>query len=109
MLKVGLERKLKMEITQVAGNMSKLRHVKKSKYAESTYLRYYSIKELTELLKLKLKMTSLSCNYRSKDKCKLCHMNEETEEHLMECTVVWEKVGYRIDGSIDGENKYELT
>ena len=36
-------------------------------------------------------------------------MNEETEEHLIECTVAREMVGYRIDGSIDGENKYELT
>ena len=36
-------------------------------------------------------------------------MNEETEEHLIECTVAREKVGYGIDGSIDGENKYELT
>ena len=35
-------------------------------------------------------------------------MNEETEEHLIECMVAREKVGYRIDGSIDGENKYEL-
>ena len=106
MLKVGLERKLKMEMTRVTGNMSKLKHVKKTRYTETAYVRSCSMKELTELLKLKLKMTSLKCNYGDKDKCKLCHMNEETEEHLIECTVAREKVGY---GSIDGENKYELT
>ena len=62
MLKVGLERKLKMEMARVTGNMSKPRHVKKTGHTESAYVRSCSMKELTELLKLKLKMTSLKCN-----------------------------------------------
>ena len=42
-------RKLNMEMTSVTRNMSKLRHVKKTRYTESAYVRSCSMKELTDI------------------------------------------------------------
>ena len=88
--------------------MTKLRSIKKSQLKESAYVRKCSLTELTELLKLRLHMTPLKCNYGSKSKCKICMLAEESDEHMLECPAARIKVGYEINASMNTESKCEL-
>ena len=108
MVQYGTSKKLEKEIATVTEEMTKLRSIKKSQLKESAYVRKCSLTELTELLKLRLHMTPLKCNYGSKSKCKICMLAEESDEHMLECPAARIKVGYEINASMNTESKCEL-
>ena len=108
MVQYGTSKKLEKEIATVTEKMTKLRSIKKSQLKESAYVKKCSLTELTELLKLRLHMTPLKCNYGSKSKCKICMVEEESDEHMLECPAARMKVGYEINASMNTESKCEL-
>ena len=88
--------------------MKKMRHIKKSRFKESAYVPKCSIRELSEVLRVKLNMTNLRCNYGKQEQCKFCSVAQESTEHMINCEEVKKKVGHEIQGSLETESKCEL-
>ena len=40
------------------------------------------------LFKARTKMLNVSYNYELKIKCRLCHLGEDDQEHLLECLII---------------------
>ena len=97
MVQYGTSRELEKEIANVTEKKIKQRSIKKSQLKESDYVRKCGLTELTELLKLRLHITPLKCNYGSKSKCKICMLAEESDEHILKCPVARMKVRYDIN------------
>ena len=57
------------------------------------------------LFKLRTRMVEVKSNFRSlyegNAMCRLCYTKEETQEHLIECSVIRQKLGE--DGAVDGD------
>ena len=85
-----------------------MRHIKKSRFKESAYVPKCSKRERSEVLRVKLNMTKLRCNYGKQEQCKFCSVAQESTEHMINCEEVRKKVGHEIQGSIETESKCEL-
>ena len=108
MVNSGVQKKLDKELERMKKIMKKMRHIKKTRFKESAYVPKCSIRELSEVLRVKLNMTKLRCNYGKQEQCKFCSVAQESTEHMIDCEEVRKKVGHEIQGSIETESKCEL-
>ena len=82
---------LKNEKEKVQSKMGKL------KYKKLTMQKYLMSKKLTTthkklLFKLRCRMVNVGKNFGRADKCKLCKIEDDSQQHLIECTKIKEKV-----------------
>ncbi len=108
-IKLQMVKKLDEEATRKTDAMSKLRYLRGSTFRERDYVGKCNMEELTQLLKLRLNMIPLECNYGKKSKCKMCEDEMETTEHMLMCKITQQKVGYSVKGRLTSECKGELS
>ena len=81
-------------IQNEAKEKSKLRFFNNAQ--KKNYINQLGYHETKIILKLKLNMIELKCNYKSKDntnmKCNLCKIENDTTEHLFTCNIIKEKI-----------------
>ena len=93
-IKRKIATKLEEELKEEVKEKTKMRfcaNMKKEKYLEQ--LEYSDAKMI---LKLKLNMTELKCNYKNQNKdlkCNLCNEADDTTEHLFQCKILKENIG----------------
>ena len=105
--KIGMD--VEKGIREKCQNLRKTRSIRDDPYEMKQYLQETSLTEATEILKTRLHMTKLTCNYGIKDdSCPLCGMTckVETEHFFSECNVtrrmaaVWETSPADINGPL---------
>ena len=98
-VKQKINNKVEEEIKEKCSNMKKTRTIKTDKYEMKQYLRETSLKESADILKARLHMLKLPCNYGLlRDRCPLCgqHGSIETEHYFEQCQMtrrmadIWE-------------------
>ncbi len=108
-LKEQMKKVLNEKANAISGEMTKLRHIQGSDLEEKEYVKKCNMEDLTDILKLRLNMIKLDCNYGKKGNCKLCGGERETLEHMLECKEVKKQLGYEVTGCITSVYKEELT
>ena len=101
MVNIGVQKKLDKELESMKKIMKKMRHIKNPKFKESACVSKCSIRELSEVRRVKLNMTKLRCNYGKQEQCKFCSVAQESTEHMINCEEVRKKVGHEIQGSLE--------
>ena len=82
MVKKEISAKVKRDLEQAKANMKKLRWINPGK--RQKYLDICSVREASKIMKVRLHMVNAMGNYGG-GKCRRCHMEEETTEHILEC------------------------
>ena len=88
-VKERIGRKVEEEVRKRCRNMRKTRTVQEEPYAMKDYLKETSMTEATDILKTRLHMTRLPCNYGYKlTSCPLCGREgkQETEHYFSQCS-----------------------
>ena len=52
--------------------------------------------EVTEIMKVRLKMVKIDGNFGKRDQCKVCGVYEESTEHILQCEMISEKMRCKI-------------
>jgi hypothetical protein len=80
------------------------------------YIDGNNVKTTTNIMKIRLNMIEVKCNYKGKYKnditCPICKSKNDTTEHLFECKKLKEEIQYdkNIDSeNIKNDNIYKLT
>ena len=106
--KIGKE--VEKSIRKECQNLRKTRSIRDDPYEMKQYLQETSLTEATEILKTRLHMTKLTCNYGIKaELCPLCGVKckVETEHFFSECRItrkiaaVWEASPEDINGPLN--------
>ena len=94
-LKSGWKKKVKekiqdhveQQIRAECHRMKKTRSIKDEKYELQQYMKESSMKETSDILRTRLHMNKLPCNYGDRDLCKLCGYNGQvtTEHYFTSC------------------------
>ena len=85
-VKEQIKNKVELEIKEKCADLRKTRTVREDPHALKQYLQECTPKEASELLRTRLHMTKLTCNYGvSSNQCPLCGYQGKTEtEHFFE-------------------------
>ena len=104
--KMKVEREMKDKIM----NMKKLRFLKAGdELRKKQYTTDCNMKEVTEIMKLRLNMVKISCNMEKKEQCRMCNECEESTEHILQCESIHEEIGWkRCEWLVETENIEEL-
>lgn len=110
MIKRRMDERLNEETEKVTQEMSKLRFLRGSRFGTKAYIGRCDMQDTQHILQLKLKMMKIGCNYGKKGKCMMCNVEEESEEHMLECEEASQRLGYAYTGGgcITGEDHNEL-
>ena len=76
------------ELRTLCGDKSKARTVTKGKYEIKSYLKESTVSQATRILKARLHMLNLPCNFRKEvadDTCPLCGVDKIRTEHYYHC------------------------
>ena len=84
--KIGksIDERTKQEMT----NKTKARIVIQDKWERKKYLQECDSETIRDVIKIRLHMWQVSCNYKRDNtdtKCPLCKKSEDTTEHVLEC------------------------
>ena len=67
------------------------------------------MREVTEIMKLRLNMVKISYNMGKKEQCRMCNECEESTEHIIKCESMKEEIGWKeSDWLAKTENVEEL-
>ena len=73
-------------IREMCHNLSKSRSILNDKYELKKYLKEMSVEEAKQVLRMRLHMVDLPCNYGGGGKCWLCDRTQDVNtEHYFEC------------------------
>ena len=109
-VKRGLSQRTELEIREKCCQMRKTRSIKDEPYTMKEYLKETAITEGTDILKTRLHMTKLPCNYGvQSDRCQLCgsDVKTETEHYFSQCRAtqrmanIWETKPEDLMGSLE--------
>ena len=86
-MKEKIKAELCTKINELAKQKTKLRYLKD--FAQKPYVSDLNLTDFTTILKLRLNMTQVKCNYKKHFienlLCELCKEKLDTTEHLFEC------------------------
>ena len=89
-----INKKLNEQIKELANEKTKLRFCTNTD--KKKYLEQLGYTDARMILKLRLNMTELKCNYKNHNKdnikCRLCKTHDDTTEHLFTCTKIIEQI-----------------
>ena len=91
MVKEAVRKGTEEELKKKARTMTKMRTVREGDYTMKEYLKVLSSKEASDVMKIRLHMIQTAKNYQGDDKsrdCPMCQQEEDTTEHLFECTTL---------------------
>lgn len=84
-----LDTKMQQQIDNEGGR--KTRYVKKEHFIREEYLKLHDTNTVVSILKIRLNMIDLKCNYKgyymNDLKCSVCKEHPETTEHMFKCIV----------------------
>ena len=109
-VKACTKKKVEREMNARIMNMKKLRFLKagdglrKKQYTSECIMR-----EVTEIMKLRLNMVKISYNMGKKEQCRMCNECEESTEHILKCESMKEQIGWKeSDWLVETENVEDL-
>ena len=104
--KIG--KKVEEEIRTNCKRMSKTRTIMNDEYKIKPYLQETTLTEATDILRTRLHITKLTCNYGKNDNCPLCgYIGHIRTEHYFECPMVktiaeiWETTKKDLNGPLE--------
>ncbi len=96
------------EIRKCCKEMSKTRTIMDDEYKMKTYFDETTVSEATDILRTRLHITKITCNYGKNDNCPLCgHVGHIRTEHYFECAMVkpiadiWQTSKEDLNGSLE--------
>ena len=106
-IKTRINTLLTIKVSEEAKTRTKLRFC--SDFKKKQYLSILGFNETRTILKLKLNMIELKCNYKGQKReetCNLCKMHSDTTEHLFQCEKIKESIETpRIEKILDDDEE----
>ena len=85
-VKKQLKKKIIKEIKMAKKTMKKLRYINPEN--EQEYIKICTPKEVKMIMKIRLNMINVKCNYKKEDVdniCRICKLDDKTTEHVLGC------------------------
>ena len=86
-IKDSITLRLQTELSELKKEKTKLRFIEK--FEQKRYLEELTFEDTIEMMKLRLNMMEVKCNYKGKYKnnlrCEVCNSSDDTTEHILQC------------------------
>ena len=106
-LKAKYIKKLEKEMKEIKQRKKKLRFL--NNFNQEKYLNELTFNECIEMIRIRLNMIETKCNYKSLYKndlkCELCSIENDTTEHLLECSAIEGSVIVKTEDIIKPSNE----
>ena len=87
-VKEKIRKSIEERTRQEMANKTKARIIVEDKWEKKKYLQEYDSDTMKDVIKIRLHMWQVNCNYKRDNtdtKCPLCQKSEDTTEHVLEC------------------------
>ena len=111
LIKKKLTEKIQRRLSEESTSHSKLRFIDKDKFGRKAYLEKCHSSIAYQILKIRLNMENVKCNFKGQHinlLCDICKRKEETTEHALLCTYI-EGNPVHPDGLKDPDNQGNWT